>query len=99
MYSIKHISQYWAYQLVDYEYINPLYPIFLHYKEKVKKLFHFDINSNVQTTRMRKSLLLFFLLIFAIVLWKVTEATEDKLNDTAVEELVSETSESTIANK
>ena len=48
---------------------------------------------------MRKSVLLFFLLIFAIVLWKVTEATEDKLNDTAVEELVSETSESAIANK
>ena len=74
-------------------------PFFLHYKEKVKKLFHFDINSNIQTTRMRKSVLLFFLLIFAIVLWKVTEATEDKLNDTAVEELVSETSESAIANK
>lgn len=48
---------------------------------------------------MRKSLLLFFLLIVAIVLWKVTEATEDKWNDTAIEEVVSESGESTIAIK
>jgi hypothetical protein len=49
---------------------------------------------------MRKSLLLFFLLVIAIVLWKVTEATEDKQwNDSTVEELASELGENNIAQK
>lgn len=40
---------------------------------------------------MRKSLLLFFMLIVAIVFWKVTETNEnEQWNDATVEELVSE---------
>ncbi|MEO0573674.1 MAG: hypothetical protein AAF039_18385 [Bacteroidota bacterium] len=49
---------------------------------------------------MRKSLLLFFLLIFAIVLWKVTEAQEDgRWNEATVEELVSSPEANEIAKK
>ena len=47
---------------------------------------------------MRKSLLLFSLLILAIVLWKLTEASEDKQwNDATVEELVSDYGDDKIA--
>ena len=47
---------------------------------------------------MRKSLLLFFLLVVSIVLWKVTEDSEqDQWNDATVEELVSESGEGKIA--
>ena len=68
--------------------------------EKVKELIYFDLNLRPQPNSMRKSLLFFFLLIVAIVLWKVSEATEEeKWNDTAVKELVSESDESTIAIK
>lgn len=49
---------------------------------------------------MRKSILLFFLLIFSIVLWKVTESNEnEQLNDTTVEELVLNPEARTIAEK
>lgn len=49
---------------------------------------------------MRKSVLLFFLLIFAIVLWKVTETKEGKQwNEATVEELVSSTEANKIAEK
>jgi len=48
---------------------------------------------------MRKSLLLFFLLIFAVVLWKLTEASDkDKWNDATVEQMVSESEEGKMAN-
>lgn len=47
---------------------------------------------------MRKSLLLFSLLILAIVLWKLTEASEDKQwNDATVEELVADYGDDKIA--
>ena len=47
---------------------------------------------------MRKSLLLFSLLILAIVLWKLTEASEKKQwNDATVEEFVSDSGEDKIA--
>ncbi|MEM1257280.1 MAG: hypothetical protein AAGC45_03755 [Bacteroidota bacterium] len=49
---------------------------------------------------MRKSVLLFFLLIFAIVLWKVTETKKDgQWQDATVEELVSSPDASKIAKK
>lgn len=47
---------------------------------------------------MRKSILLFFLLLFSIVLWKITESPQqEQWNDAAVEELVSETNNAKIA--
>ena len=49
---------------------------------------------------MRKSILLFFLLIAAIFLLKLNMALEeDDLKSTTVEELVSETEDTKIANK
>lgn len=51
-------------------------------------------------TEMRKSVLLFFLLIAAIFLLKLNMAVEeDELKNTTVEELVSETEDTKIANK
>ncbi|NQZ43886.1 MAG: hypothetical protein HRT65_06205 [Flavobacteriaceae bacterium] len=47
---------------------------------------------------MRKSVLLFFLLLVAIFLWKVSEvAEENQWNETAVDELVTESNDGKIA--
>lgn len=47
---------------------------------------------------MRKSLLLFFLLLVAILFWKISETPEQsQWDDTTVEELVSDSEDNQIA--
>lgn len=49
---------------------------------------------------MRRSILLFLVLIFAILLWKITESTENtQWNDATVKEVVSESDANKIAKK